>query len=121
MTSIPPVPFVIATHPPNPNGVGVFTSATVTDRSFRGIFTLSTASLKSPVFPSVVRTVLYSAGMSWAVARPLTSSATANIGNITRYLIDAITDSSQIMDFVTLVYNLKRTLRRQGLSNLDGW
>ena len=25
MTSMPPVPFVIATQPPKPNGVGVFT------------------------------------------------------------------------------------------------
>src|SRR5436305_1782132 len=30
ITSIPPVPFVIAIHPPNPNGVGVLTFATVT-------------------------------------------------------------------------------------------
>jgi hypothetical protein len=44
-TSIPPVPFVIATHQPNPNGVGVLTFATVTPRSLRGTFTFSTLAL----------------------------------------------------------------------------
>jgi hypothetical protein len=42
---MPPVPFVIATQPPTPNGVGVLTFATVTVRSLRGMFTLSTLSL----------------------------------------------------------------------------
>ena len=45
MTSVPPVPFVIATQPPKPNGVGVFTFATVTLRSFLGMLTLSTFAL----------------------------------------------------------------------------
>ena len=34
MTSMPPVPLVIATQPPKPNGVGVLTLATVTLTSF---------------------------------------------------------------------------------------
>ena len=45
MTSIPPVPLVIATQPPNPNGVGVFTLATVTVTSLRGMLTLRTLAL----------------------------------------------------------------------------
>src|SRR5215217_3672286 len=63
-----PVPLVIATQPPKPNGVGVLTLATVTARSLRGMFTLRTFALKSPVLPSVVSTCWYSAGMSCADA-----------------------------------------------------
>lgn len=46
-SSIPPVPIVIATHPPNPKGVGVLTFAPVTLRSLRGMFTSSTLRLSS--------------------------------------------------------------------------
>jgi len=51
-TSCPPSPFDMATHPPNPNGVGVATPATVTLTSLRGMFTLRTPSLTSPFLPS---------------------------------------------------------------------
>ena len=61
-----PVPLVNAIHPPNPNGVGVATFATVTVTSFRGMLTFSTLSLKSPDLPRNVRTSLYGAGMSCA-------------------------------------------------------
>ena len=54
ITSAPPVPFVSATQPPKPNGVGAGRCAMVTFRSSRGIFTFSTPSLKSPLRPSVV-------------------------------------------------------------------
>ena len=47
MTSMP-VPLVSAIQPPNPNGVGVGTPATVTLRSLRGMLTFRTPSLKSP-------------------------------------------------------------------------
>lgn len=45
MTSMPPAPFVIATQPPKPNGVGVFTPAPVTLTSFPGMLTLGTFAL----------------------------------------------------------------------------
>ena len=69
ITSMPPVPLVIATQPPKPNGVGVLTFATVIDRSFLGMLTFRTLSLKSPVFPSVSSTCLYAAGISCARAK----------------------------------------------------
>ncbi len=45
ITSFPPSPLVIASHPPNPKGVGVATPSTVTVRSARGILTFSTFAL----------------------------------------------------------------------------
>ena len=56
ITSLASAPFVNATQPPKPNGVGVFTPATVTLRSLRGTFTFSTLALKSPCRPSVLNT-----------------------------------------------------------------
>jgi MoxR-like ATPase len=53
MTSIPPSPLVIASHPPKPNGVGVAIPSMVTFRSFRGMLIFKTPSLKSPCFPRV--------------------------------------------------------------------
>ncbi len=45
----PSVPFVKATHPPKPKGVGVDTPWIVIFRSLRGMLTLSTPALKSPL------------------------------------------------------------------------
>ena len=45
MTSMPPLPFVMAIHPPKPNGVGVLMPFTVTATSLRGMLTLSTFAL----------------------------------------------------------------------------
>src|SRR5882724_8026948 len=42
-------PFVKATHPPKPKGVGVDTPWIVIFRSLRGMLTLSTPALKSPL------------------------------------------------------------------------
>jgi hypothetical protein len=56
-TSCPPVPLVIAIHPPNPNGVGAERPRIVTLRSARGTLTFKTPSLKSPERCNVPRTV----------------------------------------------------------------
>src|SRR4030095_2106795 len=62
MTSMP-VPFVKATQPPKPNGVGVAMPSITTFRSLRGILTFKTPSLKSPCRPRVVNTAEYSSGI----------------------------------------------------------
>lgn len=72
ITSWPPVPLVMATHPPNPKGVGAARPAMVTLRSARGKLTFSTLSLKSPFFCSVARTAWYSAGISCRFAFTVT-------------------------------------------------
>jgi hypothetical protein len=43
----------IASHPPNPKGVGVAIPSMVTFKSFRGMFTFKTLPLKSPSCPGI--------------------------------------------------------------------
>src|SRR5438552_1209451 len=69
ITSIPPSPLVIASHPPKPNGVGVAIPSIMTFRSFRGMLIFNTPSLKSPCFPRVAKTCWYSCGTAGAWAR----------------------------------------------------
>src|SRR5436190_3791067 len=90
MTSISLLPLVMAIQPPNPNGVGVFTFLTVTFRSFRGMLTFSTLSLKSPWLPSVVRTSLYSAGVSWARTADTDDASTSAAPAMTSRFINAL-------------------------------
>ena len=84
ITSMPPVPFVIAIQPPKPNGVGVLTSATVTVTSFRGMLTFRTLSLKSPCRPSAVSTCWYGAGTS--CARPNDDDASTSAAIMRRFM-----------------------------------
>ncbi len=91
MTSCPPCPFVSAIQPPNPSGVGAALFLMVTRRSFRGMFTFSTPSLKSPALLRAVSTAWYSLGISCALADPDHSSAAATVKHIAPRLNNTMT------------------------------
>src|SRR6185369_15161168 len=71
---MPPMPLVIASQPPKPNGVGVGLPSIVTLRSLRGMLTFRTLSLKSPCLPRDLSTPSYSAGTVCPSASPETNS-----------------------------------------------